>query len=531
MASFDLQLSPYRRGEEWAGFDVAYRVALPTVAQGQTLLRLPEVFLSMPASRIEGLLVSDAEGPLNLVEQDLVSDPSGTYRSWTADRDTAGELSVTVRSPAREIDELTPVGPLLDLRPEPWGLFGAGGYFIPLPVVEGEFDIRLDWSLPEGATAVTTRGQGSQSWKGDVQSVSYAYYGAGTPQIVPADSPNFGIHAYSDTPYDLETVAAYVRELHGHMSGFFEDSGSNFQVLVRRFLGKGDGGTALPPGSFAFGYSAVEPKDATELTWLLAHEMTHNWPHLDGAFDGSGLHSWYSEGAAEYYSHAIPLRAGLQSAEVIAEHLSGRLREYDVNPLRVLSNLDAANSSWTDARAQRIPYGRGLQYLISTDGYIREATQGARSLDDIVLALLRAQRKGEPAGAERWVELVAELTGPIAKERFEAMAAGMPIEQPSVAWEGSLRPVYVENPEFDLGFDVASYAGSPRKVKGLIRGSNAELAGVREGDILVDKALPYHATRSFGKEMILPLMRDGNRIDVSYHPSGRLVPGIAFVAE
>src|SRR5699024_4038051 len=139
----------------------------------------------------------------------------------------------------------------------------------------------------------------------------------------------------------------------------------------------GTGGTALP-GSFAFGFSATEETDADELRSLLAHEMTHNWPHLDGPPADT---SWYSEGMAEYYSHVIPLRSGLLSRERFAKQLSDRHLVYDTNPLRTLSNAEANEMAWLDPRAQRIPYGRGLAYLIATDAAIRAATNDKKSLD------------------------------------------------------------------------------------------------------------------------------------------------------
>ena len=40
----------------------------------------------------------------------------------------------------------------------------------------------------------------------------------------------------------------------------------------------------------------------------IAHEIVHNWPALDGP---TGEIEWFAEGTAEFYSMAIPLRAGI----------------------------------------------------------------------------------------------------------------------------------------------------------------------------------------------------------------------------
>ena len=385
MPSFDLTLAPYRRDDAWAGFDVRYCVELDSVPAGDVLLTLPDVFVSMPGARVEDLVARDESGGLLLTEADPMPRPQGVYRAWVADRATNGPVEVSVRAPAREIDEHTPVGPLLDLRPEPLGLFGAGGFFIPLPTTDDAFEISVRFDLPDGATAVTTRGPGDQTWTGPLETVVMSFFGAGTPVIEPADSPDFAIHAYSDVNFDLVSVAEYVRALHGRMSAFFEDDGASYHVLVRQFLGRGSGGTALPPGSFAFGYSVKEPKDSHELQLLLAHEMTHNWPHLDFPLDISGATSWFSEGAAEYYSLVLSHRFGLLSDDEFAAEVTERFAWYDANPLRGLTNDEAIAAYWTDPRAQRLPYGRGFQHLIATDMHIRNATAGQHSLDDVVI--------------------------------------------------------------------------------------------------------------------------------------------------
>lgn len=525
---FDLELAPLQEDGKWTGFDVRYRVDLPSVSAGELLLSLPETIVSIPCApyRTADLDVQDANGVLNLREIETSSDSSGNYRHWVADRATEGTVEVAFHAPVRPFDELTPVGPVFDLRAEQLGMVGAGITFLPLPgdistPSDSTFDITLRWRLESGVEAVSSRGTGDRSWLGPLQSLAFCYYGAGTPHRAPEGSDDFAIHSYNDTPFDLADIADYVAELHAGFTRFFEDEGSSYHVLMRKNLGRGTGGSAFP-GSFAFGFSAVETTDADQLRSLLAHEMAHNWPTLN---DHPSTISWYTEGTAEYYSHVLPHRSGILTTEALAAQLGDRFQQYDTNALRSLDNAAAAAAYWADPRAQRIPYGRGLRYLIATDGRIRLSTSGERSLDDVVLGILRAQRAGETVGAEGWVQRVSEFIGGVAQDEFDAMSAGTPIALPDITFEG-LRPISSTVAEYDLGFDVSSFRSKGRRVQGLKPNSNAARAGVRDGDELVDHALPYHAARHSDRMLALPVVRESESLVFEYLPAGSSVATI-----
>ncbi|MFJ2504498.1 hypothetical protein [Microbacterium sp. NPDC087592] len=532
MPRFELDLRPVADGDVWTAFDVHYLVDLPAVAAGETLLSIPEVVVSIPATpyRTEDLAVSDDAGPLVLTEAEPTSDSSGVYRHWVADRTTEGRVEVAFRAPVRPHDELTPVGPLFDLRAEELGLFGAGLNFLVLPgdvsTPDGPvFDFSLRWLLDEGVQAVSSYGTGDRSWSGPLQSVAFCYYAAGTPHRTPEGSGDFGIHSYNDTPFDLDEIGEYVARLHTEFTRFFEDEGSSYHVLIRKNLGQGTGGSAFP-GSFAFAFSAVGETETDQLRSLLAHEMAHNWPTLN---DHRSAISWYTEGTAEYYSHVLPHRTGILSTPALAAQLTDRFQQYDTNAMRGLDNDAASAAYWADPRAQRIPYGRGLRYLIATDGRIRQATDGEKTLDDVVLDILRAQRAGEQVGAAGWVERVAAFTGVDAQRDFDAMAAGTPIPLPDVPFEG-MRAVPATAAEYDLGFDVASFRSDGRRVQGLRPDSAAARAGVRDGDALVDLALPYHASRYSDRPLSLNVVRAGEPLVFDYLPAGDQVATVRWEA-
>ena len=529
---YELDFTPFRTDEGWAGFDIVARVELDRVPAGEPLLRLPAVVASIPGApyRPEDIGVTDAGGPVRLAETEGSTGPMGTYRHFIADRDVDGAVEITVRAPVREIDRRTPVGPLFDLRREQYGLFGAGVSFLPVPLTEErEFDFTLTWHLAAGVTAVSSHGTGDEQrrWSGAVTSVERCLFGAGTPVVAPRGAANFGIHAFSDVPFDLDGLSVYLRDIHTAMSAFFEDDEPRYHVLVRRNPDKGSGGTSFP-SSFAFGYSPTTDVDEADLRVLLAHEMVHNWPSLDEDWD---VASWYSEGAAEFYSLVLPWRAGLLDAETIAAQLSGMYRNYDANPRRELSFDSAAELFWADLRAQTVPYGRGIQYLVRIDAQLREASGGASSLDDVVLDIQRAQRRGEKVGVEGWLTRIASVLGETARAEYHAMLSGEAIPRPEALFQDAFRPIASVAPEHELGFDIASFQSDPRHIVGLIAGSAAERAGLRNGDELITRRFSYSAVRDGSTPLELVVQRDGVEHTIRYEPRGADVPTTDWVVD
>ena len=155
------------------------------------------------------------------------------------------------------------------------------------------------------------------------------------------------------------------------------------------------GGTALYR-SYLFGtgiqlsHVALKIKKA-----ILAHEMVHNWPQLND--NPYGVTTWYSEGTAEYYSVLLPLRLGLMTDDEAILELQKRTDAYYSNPTRVLGDEEAAAICWKDRRAQRLVYGRGMIFVINIDIMIRKATNGAHSIDDVVLDIFAERSRRNTA--------------------------------------------------------------------------------------------------------------------------------------
>jgi hypothetical protein len=524
-----LTLTPHLNEGMQAGMQVAYVLEAPDIAAGETLFHLPTVIVGVPGAQVETAEMSGADeaGALALAQEDEPPTAAWTYRRWTASRATVGDLRVSYFAPVRRVDASTINGPLYDLRLEAGGLNGAGITFLALPDTTTRYDVSIAWDLsqaPAGARGVCSLGEGPVQVNESLEDLAYTYFMAGPLSAYP-DSPAsvFSMYWLSEPTFDPIAVGSEIERLYFTMCEFFQEPEPGFRVFARKHPYRGNGGTAVQR-SFMFGYSDGYTQTAQELTSLLAHETAHTWPRLDG---DQGETAWYSEGTAEYYSIVLAHRAGFISDTAYLEQINDRARSYYTNPLQTLSNHAAVDRFWRDPRAQRVPYGRGLFYFIDLNAKILAHSGGARSLDDLVLAVVKRRRAGEQVGESAWVDLVAAELGEQGRHDFAAMVAGAWI----IPAPDALGPRFTRHPiaDYPLDFGFATSSIPTQVVTGLVAGSVAEQAGVREGDRLLSMPNFSEIERAPWNPIALTLGRGETTLRVHYIPQGAAVRSYAWV--
>jgi predicted metalloprotease with PDZ domain len=221
-------------------------------------------------------------------------------------------------------------------------------------------------------------------------------------------------------------------------------------------------------------------------------------------------------------------RAHFISDEAFLELINDRARSYYTNPLQTLSNHEAVERFWLDPRAQRVPYGRGLFYFIDLNAKALARSGGARSLDDLVLAVLNRQRAGEQVGETEWVDLVTAELGEQGRTDFEALVAGEWIIPAPDALGPRFTRHMIEDYPLDYGFDTSSIP--TRVVTGLVAGSVAEQAGVREGDRILSIPNFSDVERAPWEEIDMTLGRGDATLRVHYLPQGGRVRSYAWTS-
>jgi M61 glycyl aminopeptidase len=529
--SLDLTLRPETGGTA-DGVDVAYTLRGHRFAAGDALCRLPATIVGIPGAAVGQIEFRDDSGVIPASEELQPQTPSATYRRWLAGRDTEGAVEVRYFAPVRVVTTTTNNGPLFDLRAESGGVSGAGVTFLALPDTSEELDVSLTWDLSRlsaGARGVSSFGEGDGDGfarlRATTERLAFSFYLAGPVRSWPErDDATFSMHWLTEPSFDTAAVAGKTERIYGAMCAFFREPEPGHRVFVRQHPYRGNGGTAFSR-SFVFGYCDHEPPAADSLTMLLAHETAHNWPRLDGEHAET---AWYSEGSAEYYSILLPYRSGITTEDEYLLEINDRAHGYYTNPLMTLSNAAAGRLFWKDNRAQRVPYGRGLFYLLDVNHQIATASSGRRSLDDLVLAVLDRQRAGERVGVPEWHDLVAaELGSDAARAGFEAMAAGEWIVPAPDALGASFTRREVADHVTDAGFDLDSLVTG--KVSGLVPGSAAEQAGVREGDLIRSGPNRAQAVHGGREPIELTLQRDGLTLTVTYNPWGAPVRSYEWI--
>ncbi|MBX3484875.1 hypothetical protein [Phenylobacterium sp.] len=509
------------------GMGVTMTMASPALKAGEGLVRMPLrlVGIPRPTWADDRLTAKDDRGAIPLTQSDEPPTPQGVYRRWSVGRATVGDVVVAYVAPARKVTAATNNGPLFDLREEAGGFAGAGNGFLAAPVRSGPWSIHLTWDLSAsapGSRGVWSLGEGAVDTVGPSELLQFSYYYAGPVKSYPkASDPHFSFYWLSDPPFDPNELGDKMRALYGSMARFFDDEGGSYRVFVRQNPFLGTGGTGLAR-SFMFGYNFDAKPTVDSLQGLLAHEMAHTWPAMQGEH---GDTAWYSEGMAEYYSTVLSHRAGAISVDRVVKTFNERAAAYYSNPYIAYTNPEAAKVFWTDPVAQTVPYGRGWMYLQQTDAAIRAATGGKRSLDDIVTAIRKRQVANQPYGIPVWVELVgADIGKAKAQAMYDDMAAGKVLLPPKDLYAPCLSVVRRDVRPFQLGF-ARSSLNDDRVVKDLVAGSAADQAGVRNGDVIVQTSDVNEVRKDDTKSITLTLKRGEAQTTVTYLPRGAPVEG------
>ncbi|HEY0594945.1 hypothetical protein [Sphingopyxis sp.] len=479
--------------------------------------KIAELGLGMPGQarmhRVSDLGATDSAGAIPLQQK------PGMRSEWLAGRAVSGPVKLRYTLHLENIAMLQG-GPPTAVRIDGRAFSGIGSVLFAEPALAGAVEIRVRWHLqhmPRGAEAVTSFGDGDITLPaGPADRLGRAVYMVGPVWREPAKGDIGGFSSvWADDPgFDPRPVMRWTATLHGWMSRFFGDETAPPYRVFMRYNPMNAGGGAALYNSFLITYG----KGVTggSLRNILGHEMTHTWT-------ANGLGKWYDEGNAVYYQALLPWRAGLLSADEYLADVNETASRYYTNLLRTTPEEEAVRRFWEDTRVRVLPYDRGAMYFAALNGMIRRASGGQRSVDDLVLALVRRARDNEPITEALWLDMLRGAAGEPAVALHKAMLAGELVIPRSDDFGPCFRRTTKMIRRFDVGFDFASLIGSDKVVRGLKPGSEAEKAGVREGDrisygIALD-ALQGDASRPFTVEVT----RSGRSFPITYLPRGEAV--------
>ena len=423
-------ITPFWENDTVGGAEVKLCLDGVCIQEGETILSFNEELYGIPSSvKWDTLTFSDDLGALK-VRQESQCIQHQLERKIAADRKTEGAVRVCWQNqflPARP-------NPVMDMGQEAGGVSGSGMNWMPC-LTEKEYQLEMCISkdkMPEDTRVVWTFGEDKISRVMKKEDLQETFYYFGRMQSV--EKKNFGYYWFEREGFDASEIASWTAEVFLQMAEFFQDDGENYKIFARARQCRRSGGTALKR-SYSYIYDPQNLPSMSELKFLFPHEMVHNWAQMEDK--PYGTCTWYVEGMAEFYCLVLPWRMGLASREELLRELNDRAEQYYENPCRDYPAKELGDLLFKDLEATTVPYGRGFFYLLQIDSRIREKTDGEKSLDDVMLALLNRSSKGELLQNEAWLEELGKvLDGDIAGE-FEAMMNGAVIPPVMDAFEGA----------------------------------------------------------------------------------------------
>jgi len=530
---------PDARGDI-AAVDVVidWQVPAATAARSAAPLRMPHVQSNVDtvARQIE-VQASDARGALPLEVRDEGAD-AGAIRHWRPSRAPEGALRLRYRATIHNQLATRGAAPPFELRSESGAFSGAGLAFLLLPDTEQPHRLAVHWdlsALPPGARGVSSAGVGDVVLEAPAPPARLArsFYMAGRVGLQPADATGRGFFGawMGEPPFDARELLDWTGRLYAHYGSFFGEgqgaegkgggvaSAPRYGVFLRRNLVNPGGGVGLQDsfvGTFDTGL------DVDDFRLTLAHEMFHTRsPYI---VNPPGLASqWFPEGLAVFYQRVLPRRFGMLDAQGFIDDVNFYAGRYFTNVLGDAPYAQVPLRFWEDTRIRTIPYDRGSFYFVVLDHSLRRASGGRRSLDDLMLEMRRRENAGAKLSMADWEALLRAELGEPAVQKFRGMLAGEWQVPESDAFGPCFRRTSVKLRRYELGFEPKVLTEQPRIVRGLVAGSAAERAGLRNGDEILRPVGQDGIQGDQQRELELQLRRDGKDWVLRYLPRGETV--------
>lgn len=351
--------------------------------------------------------------------------------------------------------------------------FTAANYhdLVDMPFFVGRFDVDSSrivdrWvrlaTYPEGSVAGQARAQAWDELK----------------RAIPVEAAVFGV-----VPWQDYTVMQIADTAYQGASGL-EHQSSHVDVVTPMVIG-----------------SDFQPS-------LYAHEIFHSWnvkrlrpadmwPYAyDRAMPTPWL--WVSEGITDYYADLALVRGGITNSRGFYALTAEKMKE--VSDARAVALTDASLDTWIHPvdGTQYTYYPKGSLAGLMLDIMIRDASDNARSLDDVMRQLYRTTyERGRGFTGEEWWAAVSQAAGGRSFADFNARYVDGRDPYP---WDRVLPLAgmrLVPQSEARLGVSTQAEANGVRVVA-VDSGSAAAEAGVVPGDLLVSVGDIPVADQRFG---------------------------------
>src|SRR5687767_3176016 len=274
-------------------------------------------------------------------------------------------------------------------------------------------------------------------------------------------------------------------------------------------------------------FSLYLSKDLTTLSkhrHALAHELFHAWnPQRLGDFEVIGgvederLY-WFSEGVTDYYASVLLLRAGLISLEDYVAGYNSLTKEYYTSPIRLLTVAEMVRKRQTSYEVDRLFYKRGALLAHYWDNAIRSRTNNKSSLDDVMRSLLKsAKARGVSLSHKRIADALRPYLGEKGVSDIEKYIDRGELVPAENFFGMCAIPEVINYHPWDMGFE-ADTSSRTRVISGVVPGSNAHRAGLRDGQKWVSGGFVWDDPTRLTK---LTVIEGDTQKVVQFYPAAR----------
>lgn len=240
---------------------------------------------------------------------------------------------------------------------------------------------------------------------------------------------------------------------------------------------------------------------------LVSHEFFHLWnvkrlrPVELGPFDYEHevytRSLWIAEGFTDYYSDVILARAGLITTAEYLENLSGGIRALQSTPGRLVQPVEMASfDAWIkqyrpDENSSNVSisyYTKGAVIGFLLDARVRQATNGAKSLDDVMRLAFQRYSGAHGYTPEQFRQAASEVAGTDLSAWFErVLDTTEELDyQPALDWFGLEFRTAPTRPDPPAWLGARTREEDGRLIVTVVpRGTPAFDAGLNQGDEIV----------------------------------------------
>lgn len=422
--------------------------------------------------------------------------------------------------------------------------FGRGAWVLPDWDEQQTIDLGITVrDLPEGWSVASSFGAGAHAstvrWAERGQHAAvlrYSLYAFGDFRLHRADIEGRpvwiglrGRNRFDDATF-VERSARLIR---AHRA-FFNDFATPHLLITVMPNGIDDatsyGGTAVYR-AFAMHVSDDFTVPGPGFDFLVGHEHLHTWlPQRFGTmkspqFGDDALRYWFSEGFTNWLTHRLLLASGTWTLHEYARELSDVVRRYESSGARSRLNRDVPGLFFTNNEIGQLPYQRGELLALHWDAAL--AARGgtlARVLRALVLPP-PPYTQPPPLATERLLTALERELGPGVRDELDRwIEQAQPFPYVDAIGGPCLAVQRVAIGRYELGF--ASQSIDQRRISGVVDGSAAQRAGLREGDVLKGFSVRLG---DVSRDVELQVERDGELVGIRYRPAtAQTVPGVQF---